>query len=293
MSAEPTDTLAPPAPAISSPGPRDVLGMYPALREDHVRYLQKWGFITPRQRGGGTQFSFAGPEPAAPAAQRTAARGGVPRGAARPAGRTAGPAGVRLPARCRTGAHHRAGPKREPPVTAAKSAIADVTLDGTRALTAGRTAVPRRARCSTTARPTASSKRRAPTGGRCTTIRTWSPRSSTSPTSATPATSCRKRRRSTSGRCGSTTRFFEAHFNLGNIHHDLGRHADAVEYYRRALSLNGQYAEGHFYLAVTLEKLGRSPEARQHWRAYQFLAPDGEWVDLAKEFGDEPGPPPR
>ena len=84
--------------------------------------------------------------------------------------------------------------------------------------------------------------------------------------------------------------FFEAHFNLGNIHHDLGRHAEAVEYYRRALSLNGQYAEGHFYLAVTLEKLGRSAEARQHWRAYQFLAPDGEWVDLAKEFGDEPPP---
>ena len=84
--------------------------------------------------------------------------------------------------------------------------------------------------------------------------------------------------------------FFEAHFNLGNIHHDLGRHAEAVESYRRALSLNGQYAEGHFYLAVTLEKLGRSAEARQHWRAYQFLAPEGEWVDLAKEFGDEPPP---
>ena len=55
-----------------------------------------------------------------------------------------------------------------------------------------------------------------------------------------------------------------------------------------ALSLNGEYAEGHFYLAVTLEKMGRSPEARQHWRAYQFLAPDGEWVDLAREFGDDP-----
>jgi hypothetical protein len=36
--------------------------------------------------------------------------------------------------------------------------------------------------------------------------------------------------------------------------------------------------------------MGRSAEARQHWRAYQFLAPDGEWVDLAREFGDEPPP---
>jgi hypothetical protein len=35
---------------------------------------------------------------------------------------------------------------------------------------------------------------------------------------------------------------------------------------------------------VTLEKGGRSAEARAHWRAYQQLAPTGEWVHLAKEF---------
>jgi hypothetical protein len=37
---------------------------------------------------------------------------------------------------------------------------------------------------------------------------------------------------------------------------------------------------------VTLEKLGRSPEARPHWRRYRDLSPDGEWVDLAREFGE-------
>jgi hypothetical protein len=37
---------------------------------------------------------------------------------------------------------------------------------------------------------------------------------------------------------------------------------------------------------VTLEKSGQSREARDHWRAYQQLAPKGEWVDLAKEFSD-------
>ena len=57
MSAEPTNPAAVAAP-IAAPGARDVLGMYPALREDHIRYLQKWGFVTPAQRGGGTQFSF-------------------------------------------------------------------------------------------------------------------------------------------------------------------------------------------------------------------------------------------
>ena len=79
---------------------------------------------------------------------------------------------------------------------------------------------------------------------------------------------------------------FEAHFNLGNIFHDLGRYVDARECYREALRLNPTYADAHFYLAVTLEKNGQSQEARLHWRAYQELAPNGEWAHLAKEFSD-------
>jgi tetratricopeptide (TPR) repeat protein len=79
---------------------------------------------------------------------------------------------------------------------------------------------------------------------------------------------------------------FEAHFNLGNIFHDLGRYSVARNCYRDALHLNPTYADAHFYLAVTLEKNGQSQEARLHWKAYQELAPDGEWVHLAKEFSD-------
>jgi tetratricopeptide (TPR) repeat protein len=79
---------------------------------------------------------------------------------------------------------------------------------------------------------------------------------------------------------------FEAHFNLGNIFHDLGRYQDAQACYRGALALNPGFADAHFYLAVTLEKGGRSQEARPHWRAYQQLAPTGEWVELAREFSD-------
>jgi tetratricopeptide (TPR) repeat protein len=79
---------------------------------------------------------------------------------------------------------------------------------------------------------------------------------------------------------------FEAHFNLGNVYHDTGRFEAAVHRYRQALGLDGGYADAHFYLAVTLEKLGRSGEARPHWTHYQRLAPNGEWVALAKEFGE-------
>lgn len=80
--------------------------------------------------------------------------------------------------------------------------------------------------------------------------------------------------------------YFEAHFNLGNIHHDHGRYPEAEVCYRDALALNPEYPDAHFYLAVTLEKMGRSADARQHWQRYQALAPEGEWVELAREFSD-------
>ncbi len=79
---------------------------------------------------------------------------------------------------------------------------------------------------------------------------------------------------------------FEAHFNLGHVHHDLGRYTEARECYRQALDVDPAYADGHFYLAVVLEKMGRSADARHHWRAYRNLAPNGEWVELAREFSE-------
>ena len=85
---------------------------------------------------------------------------------------------------------------------------------------------------------------------------------------------------------GLESDFFEAHFNLGNIYHDLGQFREALGCYRESLRLNPEYANAHFYLAVTFEKMGRSDEARPHWRAYQELAPDGEWVELAREFSE-------
>jgi len=80
--------------------------------------------------------------------------------------------------------------------------------------------------------------------------------------------------------------YFEAHFNLGNIHHDHARYTDAEASYRNALALNNSYPDAHFYLAVTLEKMGRSVDARTHWKTYERLAPEGEWVELAREFSD-------
>jgi tetratricopeptide (TPR) repeat protein len=85
---------------------------------------------------------------------------------------------------------------------------------------------------------------------------------------------------------GLESDFFEGHFNLGNIYHDLGRFSEAQACYEHALRLNPLYADAHFYLAVTLEKMGQPRDARPHWRSYQKLAPNGEWVELAKEFSE-------
>ena len=79
--------------------------------------------------------------------------------------------------------------------------------------------------------------------------------------------------------------YFEAYSDLGNIHHDHGRYLDAESCYREALGLI-RYADAHFYLAVTLEKMGRSADARAHWRGYPDVAPTGEWIELAREFSD-------
>jgi hypothetical protein len=79
---------------------------------------------------------------------------------------------------------------------------------------------------------------------------------------------------------------FEAHFNLGNLLHDLGRFGEAERCYREALRIDPRFPDAHFYLAVTLEKQRKSPEARPYWKRYQELAPDGEWVQLAREFTD-------
>jgi tetratricopeptide (TPR) repeat protein len=78
--------------------------------------------------------------------------------------------------------------------------------------------------------------------------------------------------------------FFEAHYNRANVLHDVGRFSEACDAYREALAIDPSHADGHFYLAVTLEKQGASAEARPHWQTYRTLAPQGAWAELAKEF---------
>jgi tetratricopeptide (TPR) repeat protein len=78
--------------------------------------------------------------------------------------------------------------------------------------------------------------------------------------------------------------YFEAQYNRANVLHDGGRFEQAAASYAAALELDPTHAEAHFYRAVTLEKLERSAEARPHWEAYRRLSPTGAWAELAREF---------
>jgi tetratricopeptide (TPR) repeat protein len=78
--------------------------------------------------------------------------------------------------------------------------------------------------------------------------------------------------------------YFEAHYNRANVLHDAGRFEQAAASYAAALELDAGHADAQFYRAVTLEKRDRSAEARPHWEAYRRLAPTGAWAELAREF---------
>ena len=213
-------------------------------------------------------------------AARRAARAGVRAGRA---------AGVRLPARARRA---RAGARR---VAARRRRRAEMPL------------FPRDRRRSRSPPPTTrwrrSTSSRAPS---------W--------TTARSAIWTRRPRRTAGPRCSIRTSCPRI-VNLANIHYERDELVEAEALYEKAdpprrrvlrgvlqprqhpsrpgaLSRGGRariatrwrsipaYPEAHFYLAVTLEKLGRSVEAKPHWQQYRELAPDGEFVELAKEFSD-------
>jgi tetratricopeptide (TPR) repeat protein len=79
---------------------------------------------------------------------------------------------------------------------------------------------------------------------------------------------------------------FEAHLNLGNINLDLGRYSEAETSFRRALAVHSDDPDAHFYLAITLERMGRSIDARAHWKLSERLSPEVESLDSPEEQQD-------
>ena len=64
------------------------------------------------------------------------------------------------------------------------------------------------------------------------------------------------------------------HNNEGVGHYEQGHWDVAQEHFQKAVAENGNLAEAHYNLALTLDKLGNHGEATNHFKMALDLAPD-------------------
>jgi tetratricopeptide (TPR) repeat protein len=77
--------------------------------------------------------------------------------------------------------------------------------------------------------------------------------------------------------------FVEARANLGCVLAETGELELAVAAFQGTLTYHRDYPDVHYHLARTLDQLGRTSEADQHWRAFLQLAPDSPWASEAHD----------
>jgi tetratricopeptide (TPR) repeat protein len=75
----------------------------------------------------------------------------------------------------------------------------------------------------------------------------------------------------------------EANFNLGNLLEEEGRRELALRSYRAAAEIDPLFPDAQLNLALLCEKLALPRRARDHWRRYLQLVPEGQWAELARE----------
>ncbi|MEC9095789.1 MAG: tetratricopeptide repeat protein, partial [Planctomycetota bacterium] len=77
--------------------------------------------------------------------------------------------------------------------------------------------------------------------------------------------------------------YVEARANLGCVLIDTGELDLAVAALLGALKYHPDYPDAHYHLARTLDELGQTEEATDHWRAFLVLAPDSPWAQQARD----------
>ncbi|MBN2024551.1 MAG: tetratricopeptide repeat protein [Pirellulales bacterium] len=77
--------------------------------------------------------------------------------------------------------------------------------------------------------------------------------------------------------------FVEARANLGCLLAEQGEMELAAAALAGALAYHPDYADAHYHLAKTLERLGRADEARRHWQAFLDLSPESPWAAEAAD----------
>ncbi|NND96394.1 MAG: tetratricopeptide repeat protein [Pirellulaceae bacterium] len=81
--------------------------------------------------------------------------------------------------------------------------------------------------------------------------------------------------------------FVEARAGLGNVLAETGQLDLAIAAFQGVLSIHDDYAEVHFSLAQTLDKIGKRKQAQTHWERFLELSPDSPWRDEVAERVNE------
>jgi len=81
----------------------------------------------------------------------------------------------------------------------------------------------------------------------------------------------------------------EANFNLGNLLEEDGRREAALHHYKLAARTDPLFPDAQLNLALLFEKLELPRRAREHWRRYVQLVPEGSWSEIARKRLRGPG----
>jgi tetratricopeptide (TPR) repeat protein len=79
----------------------------------------------------------------------------------------------------------------------------------------------------------------------------------------------------------------EANYNLANLLEGQGELDAAILFYKKAIQAEPDFADAHFNLAMVLEVLGNIGRAREHWQRYLELEPGSKWAEFIKRRLEE------
>jgi tetratricopeptide (TPR) repeat protein len=75
----------------------------------------------------------------------------------------------------------------------------------------------------------------------------------------------------------------EANFNLGNLLEEAGQREAALHRYKIAIHVDPLFPDAQLNLALLYEKLELRRKAKEHWRRYLQLVPEGSWSEVARQ----------
>ena len=75
----------------------------------------------------------------------------------------------------------------------------------------------------------------------------------------------------------------EANYNLGNLLEEAGQREAALSRYKIAIRADPWFPDAQLNLALLYEKFELRRKAKEHWRRYLQLVPDGSWAEIARQ----------